>query len=139
MRRILYLNFFVKRLNSMSTWNRENIEFVAFFNKQFPRERALIFRVFPMFSKLLPDILNIKEGMINIFSWCGFFSNFRAHPHNLVGREGCKKGVCTLEIPPDTMTVSFSNLGIQCVKKKDIELSLKIREEIRVDPFRSEW
>ncbi|KAL3266564.1 hypothetical protein HHI36_010730 [Cryptolaemus montrouzieri] len=62
---------------------------------------------------------------------------FRPHPHNLVGREGCKKGVCTLEIPPDTMTVSFSNLGIQCVKKKDIEVSLKTREEIRVDPFRT--
>lgn len=62
---------------------------------------------------------------------------FRPHPHNLVGREGCKKGVCTLEIPPDTMTVSFSNLGIQCVKKKDIESSLRTREEIRVDPFRT--
>ncbi|KAK9876647.1 hypothetical protein WA026_014024 [Henosepilachna vigintioctopunctata] len=62
---------------------------------------------------------------------------FRPHPHNLVGREGCKKGVCTLEIPPDTMTVAFSNLGIQCVKKKDVEMSLKTREEIRVDPFRT--
>ncbi|XP_044747918.1 embryonic polarity protein dorsal-like isoform X2 [Coccinella septempunctata] len=62
---------------------------------------------------------------------------YRPHPHNLVGREGCKKGVCTLEIPPDTMSVSFSNLGIQCVKKKDIESSLKTREEIRVDPFRT--
>lgn len=37
------------------------------------------------------------------------------------------------------MTVSFSNLGIQCVKKKDIEDALKVREEIRVDPFRSKW
>lgn len=35
------------------------------------------------------------------------------------------------------MTVSFQNLGIQCVKKKDIEEALKTREEIRVDPFRS--
>ncbi|XP_018577945.1 embryonic polarity protein dorsal-like [Anoplophora glabripennis] len=61
----------------------------------------------------------------------------RPHPHNLVGKEGCKKGVCTLNVPTDTMTVHFSNLGIQCVKKKDIEQSLKIREEIRVDPFRT--
>lgn len=37
------------------------------------------------------------------------------------------------------MTVSFSNLGIQCVKKRDIEDALKVREEIRVDPFRSEF
>ncbi|KAJ8940459.1 hypothetical protein NQ318_007160 [Aromia moschata] len=62
---------------------------------------------------------------------------FRPHPHNLVGREGCKRGVCTLEIPTDTMTVHFSNLGIQCVKKKDIEHALRVREEIRVDPFRN--
>ncbi|KAF2880990.1 hypothetical protein ILUMI_25206 [Ignelater luminosus] len=61
----------------------------------------------------------------------------RPHPHNLVGREGCKKGVCTLEVSPETMSVTFSNLGIQCVKKKDIEAALKVREEIRVDPFRT--
>lgn len=61
----------------------------------------------------------------------------RPHPHNLVGREGCKKGVCTLEINTDDMRMVFSNLGIQCVKKRDIEEALRVREEIRVDPFRS--
>lgn len=65
------------------------------------------------------------------------FILFRPHPHNLVGREGCRRGVCTLEVSPETMAVTFSNLGIQCVKKKDIEDALKVREEIRVDPFRS--
>ncbi|KAJ9597396.1 hypothetical protein L9F63_011741, partial [Diploptera punctata] len=63
----------------------------------------------------------------------------RPHPHNLVGKEGCKKGICTMRINSETMTVTFSNLGIQCVKKKDIEEALKVREEIRVDPFRSDW
>lgn len=42
-----------------------------------------------------------------------------------------------MKIPPDTMTVTFPNLGIQCVKRKDVEESLRIREEIRVDPFKS--
>lgn len=37
------------------------------------------------------------------------------------------------------MSVQFSNLGIQCVKKRDIEDALKQREEIRVDPFRSKY
>lgn len=60
---------------------------------------------------------------------------YRPHPHNLVGKEGCSRGVCTLKMNSDTIT--FSNLGIQCVKKKDIEEALKVREEIRVDPFRS--
>ncbi|XP_067009588.1 proto-oncogene c-Rel isoform X2 [Anabrus simplex] len=62
---------------------------------------------------------------------------YRPHPHNLVGKEGCKKGVCTVEITSENMTVSFSNLGIQCVKKKDIDDALKVREDIRVDPFRT--
>lgn len=61
----------------------------------------------------------------------------RPHPHNLVGKEACKRGVCTLEIASENMTVTFANLGIQCVKKKDIEEALRVREEIRVDPFRS--
>lgn len=42
-----------------------------------------------------------------------------------------------MEINSDTMSVSFSNLGIQCVKKKDIEEALRVRESIRVDPYRS--
>ncbi|XP_006619741.1 embryonic polarity protein dorsal-like isoform X2 [Apis dorsata] len=62
---------------------------------------------------------------------------YRPHPHNLVGKEACKQGVCTVEISSENMTVTFANLGIQCVKKKDIEEALKIREEIRVDPFRT--
>jgi hypothetical protein len=64
---------------------------------------------------------------------------YRPHPHNLVGKEGCKKGVCTMEISNEEMSCEFSNLGIQCVKKKDIEDSLRVREEIRVDPFRSRF
>ena len=63
---------------------------------------------------------------------------YRAHPHNLVGKEGCKKGVCTIEMDPDTMTCTFPSLGIQCIKKKEIEPSLLLREQIRVDPYQSE-
>ncbi|XP_078036219.1 dorsal isoform X1 [Augochlora pura] len=62
---------------------------------------------------------------------------YKPHPHNLVGKDSCKRGVCTVEVSPEKMTVTFANLGIQCVKKKDIEDALRIREEIRVDPFRT--
>ncbi|XP_076033356.1 uncharacterized protein LOC143020671 isoform X2 [Oratosquilla oratoria] len=62
---------------------------------------------------------------------------YRPHPHNLVGKEGCKKGVCTMNINNDSMQCIFSNLGIQCVKKKDVEDALRVREEIRVDPFQT--
>ena len=61
---------------------------------------------------------------------------YKSHPHNLVGKEGCKKGVCTIHMNDD-MTASFPNLGIQCVKKKDIDESLTLRQQIRVDPFQS--
>ena len=36
----------------------------------------------------------------------------------------------------EDMELEFQHLGIQCVRKKDIEESLKQRKEIRVDPFR---
>lgn len=65
----------------------------------------------------------------------------KAHPHNLVspatvGRDGCKKGVCTVNINPDTMTAEFQHLGVQCVRRKDIAEALQQRKDIRVDPFR---
>ncbi|CAH1985684.1 unnamed protein product [Acanthoscelides obtectus] len=64
-------------------------------------------------------------------------SPYRPHPHNLVGREGCTNGICRLQIPPDTMTISFANLGIQCVKKKDIAQALDQRQRLQVDPFKT--
>ncbi|XP_045495328.1 embryonic polarity protein dorsal-like isoform X2 [Colias croceus] len=63
---------------------------------------------------------------------------FKPHPHNLVGRERCDKGVCTVRTTVgDDSRVSFSNLGIQCVKRKDIADALKMREQLRVDPFKT--
>ncbi|XP_030763617.1 embryonic polarity protein dorsal-like [Sitophilus oryzae] len=64
---------------------------------------------------------------------------YTVHPHNLVGKEGCKNGFCTLPIPADTMRVRFSKLAIQCVKKKDIKSSLKLKEKYNVDYFRQHF
>ncbi|XP_076289493.1 embryonic polarity protein dorsal-like isoform X1 [Lasioglossum baleicum] len=61
----------------------------------------------------------------------------RPHPHNLVGKEACDRGICRVEVSSENMTATFANLGIQCVKKKDIEDALTVREEGRVDPFRT--
>lgn len=66
----------------------------------------------------------------------------RAHPHNLVSpatvnnKESCKKGVYHTTVNSQTMTVEFSHLGVQCVRKKDIKESLKKRQKIRVDPYK---
>ena len=40
-------------------------------------------------------------------------------------------------ISNNQMRCTFTSLGIQCVKKKDIEESLRLRESIKVDPFRT--
>ena len=37
------------------------------------------------------------------------------------------------------MTVSFPNLGIQCVKRKDIKEALTVRENQKIDPFGSKF
>ena len=64
----------------------------------------------------------------------------KPHPHKLVGKpDQCKNGVCRVDVKGDNMTVSFPNLGIQCVKKKDVEASLAERERERVDPFNSRF
>lgn len=66
---------------------------------------------------------------------------YRAHPHNLVGRERCERGVCTipLRVTEETCEYQFKNLGIQCVKRRDIAEALTTREKLRVDPFRKNF
>ena len=49
---------------------------------------------------------------------------------------GCKYGICTQKIDPETMEAEFQHLGIQCVKRKDIKSSLELRKDKKVDPFR---
>ena len=41
-----------------------------------------------------------------------------------------------MDVDEDTMTATFTNLGIQCVKKKDMAESLQTRKEIGIDPFK---
>ncbi|XP_033327213.1 dorsal isoform X3 [Megalopta genalis] len=90
-------------------------------------------------NKIFPSIriVGYKGRALVVVSCVTKDPPHRPHPHNLVGKEACKRGVCTVEVSSENMTVTFANLGIQCVKKKDIEDALRIREEIRVDPFRT--
>lgn len=83
------------------------------------------------------QVMGYKGPAVVVVSCVTVDPPYRPHPHNLVGKEGCKKGVCTMTINNDSMQCVFSNLGIQCVKKRDVEDALKLREEIRVDPFQS--
>uniref|UniRef100_A0A673BS49 RHD domain-containing protein n=1 Tax=Sphaeramia orbicularis TaxID=375764 RepID=A0A673BS49_9TELE len=55
----------------------------------------------------------------------------RVHAHSLVGRHCTEKGTCTLDIGPNDLTASFSNLGILHVTKKGVIeiLCRRLRDE----------
>ncbi|XP_056147683.1 nuclear factor NF-kappa-B p100 subunit isoform X2 [Lampris incognitus] len=55
------------------------------------------------------------------------------HAHSLVGRQCTENGTCTLDVGPNDLTASFSNLGILHVTKKSVVevLTRRLREEKR--------
>ncbi|XP_054654585.1 nuclear factor NF-kappa-B p100 subunit isoform X2 [Dunckerocampus dactyliophorus] len=57
----------------------------------------------------------------------------RVHAHSLVGRHCNENGTCTLDIGPNDLTASFSNLGILHVTKKGVVevLTRRLRDEWR--------
>ncbi|XP_039970878.1 embryonic polarity protein dorsal-like [Bactrocera tryoni] len=83
------------------------------------------------------EIVGYKGRSVCVVSCVSADPPYRPHPHTLVGKKGCKSGVYTFSVNEVTMRAELCNLGIQCVKKKDIEASLKVREEVRVDPFKT--
>ncbi|XP_054997702.1 transcription factor p65 isoform X1 [Sorex araneus] len=58
----------------------------------------------------------------------------RAHPHELVGKD-CRDGYYEAELCPDRCIHSFQNLGIQCVKKRDLEQAISQRIRTDNNPF----
>ncbi|XP_069063824.1 transcription factor RelB isoform X1 [Pleurodeles waltl] len=62
---------------------------------------------------------------------------FRIHPHGLVGKD-CHDGICEITIKPKTNKKhSYSNLGIQCVKKKEIEAAVEKKINMGFDPYKA--
>ncbi|KAJ7303962.1 hypothetical protein JRQ81_011477 [Phrynocephalus forsythii] len=60
---------------------------------------------------------------------------YRIHPHSLVGKD-CSHGLCEVTLKPRVNPKhSFNNLGIQCVKKRDIEESIEKKLQLGIDPF----
>ncbi|XP_029922515.1 transcription factor RelB [Myripristis murdjan] len=64
---------------------------------------------------------------------------YRPHPHCLVGKD-CPEGsgICVVQLNPhNNRRHSFSNLGIQCVRRKELDSSLQKRRSQNIDPFRT--
>ncbi|XP_015119445.1 proto-oncogene c-Rel [Diachasma alloeum] len=61
---------------------------------------------------------------------------YKVHPHRLVSKDkGSNHGVFATTVRPDDNEIELKNIGIQCVRKRDVKKSLDERKEIRVDPF----
>uniref|UniRef100_A0A3Q2XLN9 V-rel avian reticuloendotheliosis viral oncogene homolog B n=1 Tax=Hippocampus comes TaxID=109280 RepID=A0A3Q2XLN9_HIPCM len=61
----------------------------------------------------------------------------RPHPHCLVGKD-CPNGsgICVVTLNPHSnRRHSFANLGIQCVRRKELDVSLQKRRKQNIDPF----
>ncbi|KAK2531735.1 Rel [Columba guinea] len=59
---------------------------------------------------------------------------YKPHPHDLVGKD-CRDGYYEAEFGPERRVLSFQNLGIQCVKKKDLKESIALRISKKINPF----
>ncbi|XP_026081899.1 transcription factor RelB homolog isoform X1 [Carassius auratus] len=91
-------------------------------------------------SKTLPAIEiqgpidNIKKVMVTV-SLVTKDIPYRPHPHCLVGKD-CADGICVIHINPHSARRhSFANLGIQCVRRKELDASLQKRRNKNIDPF----
>nr|WAQ14796.1 RELB proto-oncogene NF-kB subunit [Lateolabrax maculatus] len=63
----------------------------------------------------------------------------RPHPHCLVGKD-CPNGsgICVVTLNPHSnRRHSFANLGIQCVRRKELDASLQKRRNQNIDPFQT--
>ncbi|KAG9259909.1 hypothetical protein AMEX_G27540 [Astyanax mexicanus] len=58
---------------------------------------------------------------------------YKPHPHELVGKD-CKHGYYEADLP-ERRVHSFQNLGIQCVKKKDVTDAVSCRLQTQNNPY----
>lgn len=63
----------------------------------------------------------------------------RPHPHCLVGKDCIAgSGICVVSFnPKTTRRHSFANLGIQCVRRRELDVSLQRRRNQNIDPFKT--
>ncbi|XP_034649063.1 transcription factor RelB isoform X1 [Trachemys scripta elegans] len=92
-------------------------------------------------SKTLPaiELLNCQKipevKVIACLVWKDW--PYRIHPHSLVGKD-CNNGLCEVTLRPQVNPKhSFNNLGIQCVKKKEIEAAIEKKLQLGIDPFKA--
>ncbi|XP_019943342.2 proto-oncogene c-Rel [Paralichthys olivaceus] len=59
---------------------------------------------------------------------------YRPHPHDLVGKD-CKDGFYEAEFGPDRRVIVFQNLGIQCVRRREVKDAIVQRITRGINPY----
>ncbi|KAM9477933.1 proto-oncogene c-Rel isoform 1-T1 [Clarias gariepinus] len=59
---------------------------------------------------------------------------YRPHPHDLVGKD-CKDGYYEAEFGPERRVIAFQNLGIQCVRRREVRDAILQRVTRGLNPF----
>ncbi|XP_021482251.1 proto-oncogene c-Rel isoform X2 [Meriones unguiculatus] len=59
---------------------------------------------------------------------------YKPHPHDLVGKD-CRDGYYEAEFGPERRPLFFQNLGIRCVKKKEVKEAIILRIGAGINPF----
>ncbi|XP_034364887.1 proto-oncogene c-Rel isoform X2 [Arvicanthis niloticus] len=59
---------------------------------------------------------------------------YKPHPHDLVGKD-CRDGYYEAEFGPERRPLFFQNLGIRCVKKKEVKEAIILRISAGINPF----
>ncbi|XP_056423652.1 proto-oncogene c-Rel isoform X2 [Hyla sarda] len=59
---------------------------------------------------------------------------FRPHPHDLVGKD-CRDGYYETEFGADRRVLCFQNLGIQCVRRREVKDAIHSRMIRKINPF----
>lgn len=59
---------------------------------------------------------------------------YKPHPHDLVGKD-CKDGYYEAEFGPERRAIAFQNLGIQCVRRREVRDAIMQRVARGINPF----
>ncbi|XP_024152774.1 proto-oncogene c-Rel [Oryzias melastigma] len=80
------------------------------------------------------QILNYRgKGMVRVYLVTKN-EPYRPHPHDLVGRD-CRDGFYEAEFGPDRKVIAFQNLGIQCVRRREVREAINQRITRGINPF----
>ncbi|XP_051507145.1 proto-oncogene c-Rel-like isoform X2 [Myxocyprinus asiaticus] len=60
--------------------------------------------------------------------------SYKPHPHDLVGKD-CKDGYYEAEFGPERRVIAFQNLGIQCVRRREVRDAILQRVARGINPF----